>query len=171
MVIQENKLTLRERSLVLFDVERRLFALPTDEVSEIIAMVTLSHPPGLPSILEGILNLRGRAVVVIRMAAVLGLPDQSIHAYTPLIVLRQKPAMALMVRQVSRIWTPPAGSLLPLEDKTSFNRCTEASIPVESGVAHLISVERILLERERSVIAELQGLESKRLLDLERVKS
>src|SRR5687767_4741813 len=64
-------------------------ALPLTALREVVAMAQLSRPPGLPSLLEGLLNLGGSAVPVVRLDHLFGLPDVELGLYSPLLILRQ----------------------------------------------------------------------------------
>ena len=59
----------------VFELAGQSFGLPLESVREIVPMAALSRPPSMPSILEGFLNLRGTALPVLRIAALLGLPQ------------------------------------------------------------------------------------------------
>src|ERR1700683_1631447 len=63
-------------------------AFPLEAVREICPMARLSSPPGLPSGLAGLLNLRGTAIPIIRMDRLFDLPEQQMGLHTPMIVLR-----------------------------------------------------------------------------------
>jgi chemotaxis signal transduction protein len=131
-------------------------------------MPTLARPPAAPSILDGFLNLEGAAVAVVRLDVLFGFSRQSLEAYTPLIVLRQvEVPIALMVQRVIGIRSVPSNSVLALQDNDCFNGCIEANIQLDAGVAHVVSVRHLLLERERTTIADFQTLEAMRVHNLE----
>jgi purine-binding chemotaxis protein CheW len=77
-----------ERVLLVFYLAGQLAALPLENVQSIVPMAQLSRPPGLPSPLEGILNLAGRAVPVWRLDRLLQLPEQRAGLYSMLILLK-----------------------------------------------------------------------------------
>ncbi len=68
-------------------------------------MPALARPPGLPAILEGILNLGGVAIPVVKLDRLFGLPERVAGLYTPIIVLRSQNPLALLVDKVSEILT------------------------------------------------------------------
>jgi purine-binding chemotaxis protein CheW len=127
------------------------------------------RPPGLPSALEGFLNLAGTAVPVVRLDHLLRLPVQRPGLYSMLIVLKSASdgAMAVLADRVSEIISVPENALLPVGEEHSFNGCAEAVVPVRGEVVHLLSPARILLEKEREVLSEFQAMAQQRLREWE----
>ncbi len=145
-----------------------LAAIPAAAVREIVAMASLAHAPGQPSVLEGFLNLRRQAVPVIRVGRLFDLPQAPPGLYAHAIVLRGGPQpSALLVDRVTAVYTPRKEDWLPIADNSSFNRCAEAQLITPVGVAHFLSCDRLLLEKERLSIAELQVRAQQYLEELE----
>ena len=71
-----------------------------------------------------------------------------------------------MVQRVIGIRSVPSNSFLPLQSNACFNGCIEANIQLDTGVVHVVSVRRLLLERERRTIADFQTLEAMRVHNL-----
>jgi purine-binding chemotaxis protein CheW len=166
------------RQVLVFHLAGQAYALPLEEVQEIVPMAELSRPPGMPSALAGFLNLGGCAVPVLRLDRLFGLREQDIGLYTPLLVLRQvENRVALMVERVSDLRTLPAEAILPVPPDHSFNDCAEGIVLVEGPgnsyhacadrVVVVLSAGRILLEKEQQHLAELQDREQARLRELE----
>jgi purine-binding chemotaxis protein CheW len=151
--------------LLVFQVGEQLCALSVEVVREIVPMAELARPPGQPSVLEGFLNLHGTAVPVLRIHRLFDLPAPEPGLYTPLIILRggQYPT-ALLVDSVTEIVSPPADAFLPVEKDSCFNDCAQAQVAVGDRTAHLLSSERLLLEKERRCVAEFQ-VRAQQLLD------
>ena len=156
------------RTLLVFELAGRACALPVETVQEIVPMAELAHPPGLPCVLEGFLNLRGGAVPVLRLNRLFDLPARPPGLHTPLIILPTRPcALALLAEAVTGIVTVPSGSILPIRDKNCFNDCVEAEMEIHERLVHLLSPERLLLEKERQCVAELQAKAQQYLDELE----
>jgi len=131
-------------------------------------MALLAHPPGLPSILEGFLNLRGTAVPVLRLNRLFDLPATHPELYTPLIILRGLAhPLALLADKVTGTISVPPESLLPISENHSFNNCAECQIAVDNQVILLLHSERLLLEKERQCVVELQSKAQQYLSELE----
>ena len=66
----------RTENLLVFHTSGLSCAFPLEAVREIVPMARLSSPPGLPSGLEGFLDLRGIAVPIVRLDRLFDLPAQ-----------------------------------------------------------------------------------------------
>jgi purine-binding chemotaxis protein CheW len=154
----------RLQSLLVFHVAQQAYALPLNEIREIVPMAELSRPPGAPSILAGFLNVAGRAIPVIHVSRLLSLPDVASTLYTPIVLLRGgNPALALWVERVSQIVRVAENSITPLAANHSFNDCAVGVLQQGDGVVVVLSAERILLDKERQCLAELEAREQQRL--------
>ena len=143
---------------------RRTLALRLDLIREVVPMAALSRPPSMPAILEGILNLRGTGVPIVRLAALLGLPQDSLDLHTPLIVLRGNPVqMGLLVHRISGITAVAAGGLVTLPGAESFNGCVEGQVVADGMTVPLLAGARLLLEKETQALAEFREAAASRL--------
>jgi purine-binding chemotaxis protein CheW len=158
-----------QRALLLFHLAGQAAALPLENVQRIAPMALLARPPGLPSALEGVLNLAGAAVPVVRLDRLLQLPEQRPGLYSMLIVLRGLSAdrVALLVDRVSGILYLPESALLPVRGEDSFNACAEAIAAVSGQVIHLLSPARIFLEKERESLSHFQAMSQRRFHEWE----
>jgi purine-binding chemotaxis protein CheW len=150
----------------VFELSGESYGLPLESLREIVPMAALSRQPSMPSILEGILNLRGTAVPVLRVAQVLGLPQDALELHTPLLIMRGEP-LALLVARVTGIVAFSEG-LVPLTGSDSFNGCIEGRLTTAAGAVYLLSPERLLLEKERRIVAGFRDTENLRLHQIER---
>ena len=157
------------RALLVFHLAGQLAALLLENVERIRPMAQLARPPTLPSRLEGILNLAGRSVPVVRLDRLLQLPEQPLGLYSMLIVLKGIPdgRIAVLVDRVSEVLAVPASDLLPVGEEHSFNACVEATVSRQGQTIHLLSPTRILLAKEREIISEFQTITQQRLRDWE----
>ena len=152
--------------MCLFELAGQPFGLRLGSVTEILPMATLSRPPFMPSLLEGFLNLRGTSLPVVRTAAVLGLPQNRLELHTPLVVLRgQRLPLALLVDRV--LGVSSAAGLMPIAESDSFNGCVEGRLTADDHDVNLLSLDRLLLEKEQRVLAEFQAAETIRLRQLD----
>ena len=72
-----------------------------------------------------------------------------------------------MVEKVSGVVALSDDALIPVPGNHSLNDCVTGALTVAGRVAHLLSPERILLDKEQQCLAELQDREQVRLRDLE----
>jgi purine-binding chemotaxis protein CheW len=152
------------RSLLLFHLGDRGYALPLGAVQEIVPLALLSQPPRLPPLLAGFLNLGGQAVPVLRLDRLFGLPELSPGLYTPLLILRDPCGLiALLVGKASRVVTLAGEAVVPVRENGSFNDCVEGVVVVGGHSFLVLHPERLLLEKERQCLAELEAAELDRL--------
>jgi purine-binding chemotaxis protein CheW len=145
-------------------------ALRAEEVREIVPMARLARPAGLPSLLEGFLNLRGAAIPVLRIDRLFGLPPLQPGLNTPLVVLRGSLLpLALLVERAEEVVAVPDAAFLPVPAEHSFQDCALAILRLEPGSEpiHLLSSERLLLEQEVRRVGELREAAQKRVQELE----
>ncbi len=144
---------------LVFEVSGNRFALPADAVQEVILPPRLWQPPTRPTVLEGVLNLRGVAVPVLRLDRLLGLAQRRGGPFAPLIVLRRPaPAWAVATDTVEDV-TGEAPLEAPADG--AFNDCVEGWLP--AARAHLLAPERLLSAREAAALAEFQAVADQRM--------
>lgn len=151
-----------DRAFVVFHCGETLGALPIEAVDKIAPMAELARPPGLPAPMEGILNLGGTAVPVLRLDRLLGLPQKAPGLYSMLIVAKP---LALLVDRVSEIRHISPDQLLPAGKEDSFNACVQAVIHSQNQIIHVFSPRQILLEKEHEILTRLAQREQTRLAD------
>jgi purine-binding chemotaxis protein CheW len=160
-----------QRPLLLFHLGGQAYGLPLEDVLEIVPLAELSRPPGLPALLAGFLNLGGKALPVLRLDRLFGLPELVPGLYTPLVILRSTShPLALLVETVSRIVTISADAVVPVPAGESFNDCALGMVTLDGHVVLLLSAERLLLDKEQQCLAELQDREQARLRALEEIR-
>jgi purine-binding chemotaxis protein CheW len=151
--------------LLVFQLSDRLAAVRLEDVERITPMAELATPPGLPGALEGVLNLGGVAVPVLRLDRLFGLPVQPPGLYSMLIILRER--VALLVDRISGVFPLPENAFTPVDQRDSVNGCAEATVIVQGDAVHLLSPARILLAKEREALAAFQIMAQRRLRDWE----
>ncbi|UPG73415.1 chemotaxis protein CheW [Roseomonas gilardii subsp. gilardii] len=161
----------RTEQLVLFAVGETRLALRREAVGELLPLPRLWAPPGLPRLLAGFLNLGGEAVAVLRLSRLLE-PEAEIRAeespaagiYRHLILLGEgRDRLALLVDRVLDVVRVPRQWLQAVPAEQSLNGCAEAEVALPDGFARLLAPERLLMERERATLAELEAQARRRL--------
>ena len=74
-------------ALLVFKVDDQLYGLPVISVVRIIEMVTITPLPGAPEVIEGIINLHGKAVPIMDLRRSFNLPPCSYGLHTPIILV------------------------------------------------------------------------------------
>jgi purine-binding chemotaxis protein CheW len=142
-----------------------LAALPLEGVEQITPMAELARPPGMPPPLKGILNLGGRPVPVLRLSHLLQLPENKVSLHSMLVITKPEPAVAMLVERVVDVRHVAARRVMPALAQGAFNSCVQATIHGRAGdpVIHVLSPERILLEKERQILSDFLERERTRL--------
>ena len=139
--------------LVAFRLAGARFALPVEAVAEVVPVAALGRPPELPAVVEGLLNLAGEAVPVLRLDRLLGLADGRYGLGASILVLKGLPLTALLVEHVDAVLAAADLAVLPVAADRSFNGCVAAQLEAGDAVLHLLVPERLLLEEERRRLA------------------
>lgn len=64
------------------------YGIPSADVVEIIRAVAVSPLPGSPTVISGIINLRGEMVVVIDPAVRFGMPDEAVKPENNFVIVK-----------------------------------------------------------------------------------
>lgn len=139
-----------------------------EAVHAVVPMAALLAPPGMPSGIAGFLNLRGRAIPILRLDLLFGLPEQKPGIYTPILIFRAAGhRLGMLTEQVRQIAAPEAESWMPLDAQPVFAGSAVASFTCDGRITHVLAPERLLLEQERSLVAAFQSMAQQRLRCLE----
>jgi len=72
--------------MLTFTVGEQSYSLPVTHVVRIIEMVTITQLPGVPDIIQGVINVQGKTVPVMDLRRRFGLPVQPYGLHTPIIL-------------------------------------------------------------------------------------
>jgi purine-binding chemotaxis protein CheW len=160
---------IRSRNLLIFHVADCIAALPAEQVERIAPMAELGRPPGMPSVLEGVLNFAGSAVPVLRLDRLFQLPRQYLSLYSMLILIAgsQDRRIAILADSVSQILSVPESAIIPIAGDSSFNACAEAMVATEEAAIPVLSPALLLFEKEQKTLDEFQKTVQRRLEDWE----
>jgi purine-binding chemotaxis protein CheW len=76
-------------TLVVFDLDGREFALPIEDIAEILQMVLVTPVPEVPPWVAGVVNLRGRVIPILDLRTRLGFETKPPQLNTPILVAEQ----------------------------------------------------------------------------------
>jgi purine-binding chemotaxis protein CheW len=156
------------RTYVVFRVDGLTCAFAREEVSRVLPLPALGHPPASPSLVEGILDLGGAAIPVLRLDRLFGFEPSPRSAYQHLILLQSaETPLALLVDRATGILSAADDRLAPVSEGETYNGCVSGQISTEAGSIQVLSVGRLLDERERRTLAEFQAMQQRRLAELE----
>ena len=143
------------------------FGLPVSSVREVVPVAWLDRPPHMPSLVQGVLNLGGQAVPVLRLDKLLGLGDGRYGMDASILVMRESERpLGLLVEHVDGVRAADQFTVMGLSDKSSFNGCLSDQLEQGGTVMQLLSWRNILLVEERRRIADFQAVAQTRLAEL-----
>lgn len=159
--------------LVVFGLTGATCAVDLQAVQEIMHMARLSKPSGLPSVLAGFLNLGRRAIPIIRLHRLLGVPEPPHGLYTQILIFRETRGLPVgwIVDRVTQIVSRPQAEIMPVPENQCFKDCVVGTFSLNGANVTLLSPERVLLEQERQSIREFAEIEQARLRELDVPKS
>ncbi|MDH7499665.1 MAG: chemotaxis protein CheW [candidate division NC10 bacterium] len=109
--------------LILFRLEREWHALRAEEIREVVQRANITRVPNSPTSVVGIMNLRGRILLVVDLDSLLGLPPQPKERPRPQVVILNLPDPELdvgfLVDQVAQMREIPMGQLRDLSTAES----------------------------------------------------
>jgi purine-binding chemotaxis protein CheW len=76
-------------TLVVFELDGREFALPIQDIAEILQMVLVTPVPEVPPWVAGVVNLRGRVIPIVDLRTRLGIATRPPELNTPILVAEQ----------------------------------------------------------------------------------
>lgn len=150
--------------VLLMRVAGQTVAMKQHDVVELLPLPRLMPMPEAPPILLGVFHLAGDVVLVLPMAALLGLvgPAEGTPLYHHLLLLPKQPGrarMALLVDRVTDI-VPADATLLPPGE--SFNDCVEGDIRLEGGLVPVLSADRLLTAYDCARLAAFAARQAER---------
>lgn len=138
------------RRFLTFRVDQRLYALPAEEVSEIIRIPAVARLPQGPRSLLGVANLRGEILPLASLRGLLGRAEAPTDRFSRAIVLDGAAPVALAVDAVDAL-------VSPANDRIETRQAELAAEPGErlrgafearsgQGVAKILDVQGMLAE-------------------------
>jgi purine-binding chemotaxis protein CheW len=140
------------REILLFTLESQRYALPLEDVRELVRAVRLTPLPQAPSVVEGLFNLRGELIPVLDMRRRFRLPVRRLLPSDHFIITQAGPRV--MALRVDR-----AEGLLPLAPDTLDK--TPRELPGVGYVAGALKLPDglVLLHDLRTFLSEAEALE------------
>jgi purine-binding chemotaxis protein CheW len=128
--------------VLVFTVASREYALPVEDVIEVVRMVAVTPLPDAPSSVTGVINMRGHVIPVIDLCARLGFPAHEPDLSAPIIVVGRSEAAAGLVAD-------GASEVLMLCSDAVEATHPSSRVQVVSGMAHEGDRLILLLDAQR----------------------
>ena len=153
MAAQDTKATSDgELQLVVFSIGREEFGVEIMNVQEIIRMTNITRIPQAPDYIRGIINLRGRIIVVINLNVVLGMESKEQDENTRIIVASiGDTVMGFVVDSVSEVIRLPEKSVESAPAVIADKMGTEYVLGVgklDNRLLILLNLDKILGAKE-----------------------
>jgi chemotaxis signal transduction protein len=141
--------------VLLMRVSGQTLAMPQQEVIEILPLPRLAPLPGAPPILLGAFHLAGEIVLVLPMAALLGLagPAEGNPLYHHLLLLAAQPGRPRLALLVDRATDILAADPALLPPGNSFNDCIAGDIRLDGTLVPMVAAERLVAAQEAARLA------------------
>ena len=154
MVLDNNK-------YLTFVLETEEYAIPIIRVKEIIGMMDITHVPGMPDYVKGVINLRGKIIPVIDLRKKFGFGEREYDDRTCVIVVEMKSGTSeklsgFVVDTVSEVLDIEKSNI---EDPPSYSNDAAESFlrgmgKVGEKVIMLLETDKILSTEDMTVISE-----------------
>lgn len=128
---------------LLFTIDARRCALPLVQVVEVMPAVNVQALPDTPSMMEGVVNVRGEILPVLAVRARMGLAPRAVHASEYFILVRAK-TRCVIVRSDT---TPEIVALSDVPDLglESVDRALAGVRPLADGLALFHDVDAFMV--------------------------
>jgi purine-binding chemotaxis protein CheW len=139
---------------VVFTLTGEWYALPVDAVQEIVRVGEITRVPDAPSVVRGVVNLRGRVLPVVDLRVRLGLPAAEPDKNTRIIVLpargRWIGVLVDAVRRIERFRPTDVRPVPPgvLSARSDYFR---GVVRKDDRLVVLLDAERVLLIHEEEM--------------------
>jgi purine-binding chemotaxis protein CheW len=147
--------------LVIFELSGEEFGVEILQVSEIIPVSRITSIPQAPECIKGLINLRGKIVVVIDLNKRLGFSSKETDSLSKIIIMEVRgTVIGMLVNSVTEILRLPLSSIEPTPEiiKSKINAEYLTGVgKVGNRIIVLLNLARVLGEEE---IDELNDLTS-----------
>jgi purine-binding chemotaxis protein CheW len=148
MSAERTKAVSQPTQLCTFFVADRFFGVDVTRVQEVIRYQEMTRVPLAPSVISGLINLRGQIVTAIEMRARLGLPPRAADKLPMNVVVRTADGpVSLLVDEIGDVLEVAEGSL----DRVPATMSASARELI-SGVYKLEKALLLVLDTERAII-------------------
>ncbi len=153
-------------ALLVFTIGEQLYGIPVTSVVRIIEMVTITHLPGAPDTIKGIINLHGNTVPVIDLRHRFNASDQNYGLNTPIILVNingSEQILGLVVDSVNNVIHVPHSNLEMFEIVMPANLAKQITTQAnylagitkfEGQIILILNVKAILTHTEQADLSK-----------------
>lgn len=151
-----------ELQLVVFNTGNEDFGIEIMNVQEIIRMANITKIPQSPKYVRGIINLRGKIIVVINLNVVIGMESRDHDENTRIIVTSiNDTVVGFVVDSVSEVLRLPSSSVEPapeLVSKKVDSNYLKGIGKLDNRLLLLLDMGRVLTKDEMAQIPAIQEM-------------
>lgn len=144
--------------MVVFDLDKEEYAVPIDELKEIIKIPEITPLPSAPEFIKGILNLRGKIVVVIDLEKRFNLNRENKIPSTHIIISEvEGNSFGIIVDKVSEVLRVPISAVKPSPSLVSTKIHADylkGVVVLDNRLIILLDLVKLLQEQELLKIGE-----------------
>jgi purine-binding chemotaxis protein CheW len=164
-----------QQNVVTFQLEKQTYALPIESIVQIIEMVAITPVPQLDAVIEGVINVHGEAVAVVKLRRHFGLSDTPLQLNTPILLTRiSGQTIGFIVDEVTDVFNLPAdqivrlGEILPeeLENAPIFRGLTY----VADNAVLMLDPDQLFRPDQLEILAQAASLLQKAIAEKGRAK-
>jgi purine-binding chemotaxis protein CheW len=145
--------------MVVFQLGGEEFGVEIMKVQEIIRMPEITQIPQSPEFVEGVINLRGRIIVVINLDKRFNLVSKEVDAHSRIIVVEiGENVVGMIVDSVNEVLRIPASSVDPAPELVTSNISREYITGVgkiDDRLLILLDLAKVMNKKEVQEIANL----------------
>ncbi|ETA68961.1 MAG: purine-binding chemotaxis protein CheW [Methanolobus sp.] len=145
--------------MVVFQLGGEEFGVEIMKVQEIIRMPEITQIPQSPEFVEGVINLRGRIIVVINLDKRFNLASKEVDAHSRIIVVEiGENVVGMIVDSVNEVLRIPKSSVDPAPELVTSNISREYITGVgkiDGRLLILLDLAKVMDKKEAAEIASL----------------
>ena len=141
----------RLESWVTFELAGELFALPALRLQEIQRAVDITRVPNAPAPVRGIMNLRGKVLVVVDLRQRLRMPSAAIEPRSRILVVSSRErSLGLLVDAAQQVIKLPASRIEapPADVMNAHSEFLAGVVQLEKGLLIVLDLDQLLLVPE-----------------------
>ena len=90
---------------ISFNLNNDFYCISLDYVKEVLKDTSITRVPGIPTFVEGIMNLRGDYITIINLKKFLSLPETMITDKKPVIIIKcNELKLALLIDKINELF-------------------------------------------------------------------
>lgn len=109
---------LARNKYISFNLNQDAYCIPLDYVTEVLKDTSITHVPGTPDFIEGIMNLRGDYITVLNLKKFLNIPSEKQNSdKNPVVIIRcNELTLAFLIDKINELFERQESNLFESND-------------------------------------------------------